>query len=118
MVSQYLIVTVTTVFILGMIWLRTRLHYVQRGGGALRLQPAGRIYFAAALGVMVIGWFAAPLLGRTFWPGAAITPTLTRVVWSLATYYVFIIVHRVLKSRGTVVFRHTEPPGTDPRSSA
>ncbi|HEY3786536.1 MAG TPA: hypothetical protein VGL55_14770 [Steroidobacteraceae bacterium] len=111
MLAQYLLIAITTVFIIGMIWLRTRLHYAQRGGGALRLQPAGRIYFAAALGVLVIGWFAAPLVGRALWPGAAVTPTLMRVVWCLATYYVFILVHRVLKSRGTVVFRQTEPPG-------
>jgi len=109
---QYLIVAFTTVFILGMIWLRTRMPYVQRAGGPLRLLPAGRSYFAAALSVMVAGWFAAPFLGHTFWPGAAITPTLTRVVWCLATYYVFIFVHRWLKGRGTVVFGQDEPPDT------
>ena len=27
-----------------------------------------------------------------------------RVVWCLATYYIFIVIHRVLKSRGTEVF--------------
>jgi hypothetical protein len=104
--TQYFIVAITTVFIVGMIWLRTRMHYTQRGGGVLQLQPAGRLYFGAALGILLIGWLAAPFIGRTFWPGTAVTPTLMRVLWSLATYYVFIIVHRVLKSRGTVVFRY------------
>ena len=32
-------------------------------------------------------------------------PALTRVIWFLLTYYVFIIVHRVLKSRGILVFK-------------
>ena|SRR5579872_3997995 len=107
--AQYLIVAITFVFILGMIWLRSRLHYVERGGGVLRLQPAGRIYFASALGVLIIGWFVAPAVGHAIWPGAAITPTLMRVVWCLGTYYVYILVHRLLKSRGTMVFRYEEP---------
>src|SRR5581483_4266468 len=107
--AQYLIVAITTVFILGMIWLRSRLHYVERGRGTLRLQPAGRLYFASALGVLIIGWFAAPLVGRAIWPGAAVTPTLMRVLWGLATYYIYILVHRLLKSRGTMVFRYEEP---------
>jgi hypothetical protein len=55
--------------------------------------------------MLVLGWLVAPLLGRTFWPGSAVTPTLTRVVWFLATYYIFIFVHRLLKSRGVLVFR-------------
>jgi hypothetical protein len=28
-----------------------------------------------------------------------------RVVWCLVTYYVFIAVHRVMKTRGTAVFQ-------------
>ena len=42
---------------------------------------------------------AARFIGLT---GA--TPTLMRVIWCLVTYYVFIVIHRVLKSRGTEVF--------------
>jgi hypothetical protein len=43
-------------------------------------------------------------IGEAFWPNTGATPTLMRVVWCLATYYIFIVVHRVLKSRGTEVF--------------
>jgi hypothetical protein len=91
-----------------MIWLRTRMQYTRRGGGPLHLERAGWIYFASALGVLAIGWVAAPMLGRALWAGTAVTPTLLRVVWFLATYYVFILVHRVLRSRGTPVFKSGE----------
>jgi len=70
----------------------------------LQLAPRGRIYFGAAVLLLVIGWFAAPLIGEAFWPNAGATPTLMRVIWCLVTYYVFIVIHRVLKSRGTEVF--------------
>jgi hypothetical protein len=35
---------------------------------------------------------------------APITPTLARVIWFLAAYYLFIPVHLVLKARGRAVF--------------
>jgi hypothetical protein len=100
-----MILAITGVFIIGMIWLRTRMQYSRPGGGSLRLERAGRIYFAAAVATLAIGWAVAPMLGRALWPGTGITPALTRVVWFLATYYVFIAVHRILKSRGTAVFQ-------------
>jgi hypothetical protein len=103
--AQDVIVPFTSLFIVGMIWLRTRMQYSRSGVGPLRLQPAGRIYFAAAIAVLAVGWFIAPALGRALWPTTGATPTLMRVVWCLATYYIFIVVHRVLKVRGTVVFR-------------
>jgi hypothetical protein len=87
-----------------MIWLRTRMQYTRRGAGPLQLARAGRVYFGAAIGMLIIGWFAAPLIGEAFWPNTGATPTLMRVVWCLATYYIFIVIHRVLKSRGTEVF--------------
>jgi hypothetical protein len=31
-----------------------------------------------------------------------------RVVWCLVTYYIFILIHRVLKARGTAVFKHLD----------
>lgn len=101
-----IIVPFTAIFIVGMIWLRTRMQYARRGAAPLRLEPAGRVYFAAAIAVLAIGWFAAPLVGQALWPMTGATPTLMRVVWCLATYYIFIMVHRVLKARGTAVFRH------------
>jgi hypothetical protein len=103
--TQDLIAAITAPFIVGMIWLRTRMQYTQRGRGVLQLEPAGRIYFASAVALLVLGWFGAPALGRAVWPASGASPTLMRVVWFLATYYAFIIVHRVLKARGVVVFR-------------
>jgi hypothetical protein len=102
--AQDLIVAFTSVFIVGMIWIRTRMQYVRRGAGPLQLAPSGRIYFGAAIVLLVVGWFAAPLMGQAFWPDSGATPTLMRVIWCLATYYVFIVLHRVLKSRGAEVF--------------
>jgi hypothetical protein len=101
---QDLIVVFTSLFIVGMIWLRTRMQYARRGAGPLQLAPPGRIYFGAVVALLVIGFFAAPVIGEAFWPDAGATPTLMRVIWCLVTYYVFIVIHRVLKSRGTAVF--------------
>ena len=94
----------TAVFIVGMVWLRTRMHY-PRGRERLLLTRAGRIYFAVLGGVLVLGWLVAPAAGHAFWPAAASTPTLARVVWFLATYYLFIPLHRGLRSRGVEVFK-------------
>jgi len=102
--AQDLIVAFTSLFIVGMIWIRTRMQYMRRGAGPLHLAPPGRVYFGAAVVLLVVGWFAAPLIGASLWPSTGATPTLMRVVWCLATYYIFIVIHRVLKSRGTEVF--------------
>ena len=103
--AQDIISAVTVLFIVGMIWLRTRLQYARQVRGALQLQPAGRVYFAAAAAVLVLGWLAAPLIGRLVVPDTNVTPGLTRVIWFLATYYVFIVVHRVLKVKGVEVYK-------------
>jgi len=105
--TQDVISTVTALFIVGMIWLRTRMQYPRRGHNRLQLARAGRIYFAAAAALLVVGWLVAPALGRVIWPATNATPTLMRVVWFLATYYVFILVHRVLKTNGFEVFKST-----------
>jgi hypothetical protein len=107
--AQDAIVLFTALLMLGLIWVRTRIQYSRAAEGPLRLQRAGQIYFGCAVVLLALGWFAAPLLGRTFWPLPGVTPTLVRVVWCLATYYVFIIVHRVMKSNGTLVFKTTPP---------
>jgi len=91
-----------------MIWLRTRMQYMRRGAGPLRLAPPGRSYFGAVVVLLVIGFFAAPLIGNAFLPNTGISPTFSRVVWCLVTYYIFIVIHRVLKSRGTAVFTHDQ----------
>jgi len=99
---QDLTAAITAAFIVGMIWLRTRMQYVGRKAGALKLQAAGRTYFAAVVLLLLVGWFAAPALGRSAWPGAG--SLILRVLWFLVTYYVFIVVHRVLQRRRIDVF--------------
>ncbi len=103
--AQDAIVPFTALLMLGLIWVRTRIQYSAGASGPVRLQSAGRVYFVAAAAVLSTGWFAAPVLGQLFWPVTGATPTLMRVIWCLATYYVFILVHRVLKSRGIAVFQ-------------
>ena len=104
---------VAALFIVGMIWLRTRMHYAGRGRTSLRLTRAGRIYFAVVALVLAAGWFSAPPLGRSMWPtgaspGLGPDSTLTRVIWFLATYYLFVVIHRVLQGRHLEVFRARE----------
>ena len=115
--AQDAIVPFTAVLMLGLIWVRTRIQYSNAGAGTgpLRLRRAGRIYFAAVLAVLALGWFAAPVVGQTFWPVPGVTPTLMRVVWCLATYYIFIVVHRVMKTRGTPVFGRQQDSLLQPR---
>jgi len=99
---------ITVLFIIGMIWLRTRMQYVglARGepGRKLRLNKAGRGYFGSAVALLAIGWFAAPPIGSALWPVTAANPVVPRVIWFLLSYYVFIMVHRVLRGRGIAVF--------------
>ncbi|HXS26917.1 MAG TPA: hypothetical protein VN730_04540 [Steroidobacteraceae bacterium] len=100
---------ITAVFIIGMVWLRTRMHYARLGRGTPRLAGAGRWYFAAVLGVLAAGWFVAPPIGRSIWPAAGGDSTILRVIWFLATYYLFILVHRALQARRIEVFGVAEP---------
>ncbi len=91
-----------------MIWLRTRLTYAGRRLGPLRLRSAGAGYFGAMVALLVLGWFAAPALGRLARPGGADRLVL-RAGWFLATYYLFILVHRVLQRRRIDVFGARAP---------
>lgn len=99
---------VAALFIVAMVWLRTRMHYRTRPsarGRRLTLTRAGGCYFAVLVAVLAIGWFAAPpLMHPLAGPGPA-TATLPRIVWFLVTYYVFIPVHRALAARGVEVFK-------------
>jgi hypothetical protein len=111
MAIQNIISAITVLFILGMIWLRTRMQYLRQMRGGLQLQRAGRLYFAAAVVTLVLGWLLAPFIGRlAAWPDTLATPLLMRAIWSLATYYVFIVVHRILKIRGVEIYRSLQPP--------
>jgi hypothetical protein len=96
----------TALFIVAMVWLRTRMHYPRRDARG-PLTRAGRIYFGALLGVLVLGWFAAPPLGRALAGAGVVAPAVSRVVWFLVTYYAFIPVHRVMKAQGSAVFEKT-----------
>jgi hypothetical protein len=111
MAIQDIISAVTMLFIVGMVWLRTRMQYSQRARGGLRLQRAGRMYFLAAVLTLVLGWLLAPVIGRLAWPESSLaTPLLMRAIWSLGTYYAFILVHRVLKARGLVLYEPLHSP--------
>ena len=94
----------TFLFILGMVYLRTRMHY-PRGGGRRVLTAAGAGYFAALVVFLIAGYFAAPALARSLLPGVPQTATLGRTIWFLAGYYLFIPVHGLLRGRGLAAFR-------------
>lgn len=99
---------VAALFIVAMVWLRTRMHYRTRPrarGGRLTLTRAGAGYFAALIAVLVLGWFAAPPLMHTLAGAGPAAATLPRIVWFLIAYYVFIPVHRTLAARGVEVFK-------------
>jgi hypothetical protein len=95
-------------FIVGMVWLRTRMQYSKSAPGARALSATGVTYFAALAVLLVLGWFAAPALARDVSSPVPIAPTLARVVWFLAVYYLFIPLHRALRARGLAVFRSRE----------
>jgi len=110
MTTQDIICAVTVLFIVGMIWLRTRMQYGRQARGILQLQPAGKIYFAAAFALLMLGWLVAPVIGRSIWPDTRLTPGLMRVIWFLVIYYGFILVHRILKMKGVQVFKAPASP--------
>ena len=47
--SQDIICAITVLFIVGMIWLRTRMQYSRQTRGVLQLQRAGQIYFGSVI---------------------------------------------------------------------
>jgi hypothetical protein len=106
MEAQDLLSAGTAVFILAMIWLRTRMHYTRQIRGPLKLQRAGQIYFAVVIAVLLLGWLIAPAVGRVLVPAATDTPPpVPRFVWFMATYLIFIMVHRILQAQGVHVFK-------------
>ncbi len=91
-------------FILVMVWFRTRLQYSRGYAGSLRLTRAGGGYFAALGVLLAAGWLAAPTLVQHFGLGPLLSGTFARVAWFLAVYLAFIPLHRVLMTRGMPVF--------------
>jgi hypothetical protein len=109
MLPQNAISAVAAVFIVAMVWLRTRMHY--RGASGRRtLTTAGALYFAALAALLAAGWFAAPLLGRALTGSPPVAPAFARVLWFLGVYYLFIAVHLSLRARGVSVFRPRGSP--------
>ena len=95
---------VAGLFVVGMAWLRTRMHYRASGRGGPRLSDTGVVYFTALAVLLACGWFGAPWLARRAASATAVATPLARVVWFLAVYYLFIPVHRALRARGMAVF--------------
>src|SRR2546429_1563026 len=104
MLSSNAICAVTLAFIVGMVWLRTRMHY-RRGRERIALTRAGRIYFAVLAGGVVLGWLAAPAAGGAVLPPAPRTPPPSRAGWVLSPHYPFIPLHRAFPARGAGVFK-------------
>jgi hypothetical protein len=107
MAANDLLAAVAALGFFGMIGLRTKMQYRQRGV-TLQLTRTGWWYFGGAAGMMALGWIAAPwlapLLGLAGHPALPVLPTVMRVAWFLATYYLFIGVHHWVRARGAAVF--------------
>ena len=98
-------------FILVMVWFRTRLQYSRTPAGPLRLTRIGSGYFTALVVLLALGWMAAPLLVRYLGLAALLSGTFARVAWFLVVYIAFIPLHRLLMARDLAVFRK-DPPAT------
>ncbi len=96
-------------FILVMVWLRTRLQYARVHAGPLRLTRAGGVYFAGLVLLLALGWLVAPLLVRYLGLAALASGTFARVAWFLVVYLTFIPLHRALMAREVPVFRAGSP---------
>jgi hypothetical protein len=106
--SQDATALISGIFILGMVWLRTRTFYTRRKRGVLRITREGQIFFASVVALLIIGWLAAPPLGKVVAPAMTASGTLVRVVWFLGVYYLCIPAHRILDSRKIALFQVIE----------
>jgi len=104
MLAPDVICAFAALFMVGMLWLRTGMHYPRGARSVRTLTAAGWMYFAAFLLLLVSGWFAAPPVARSLAGTTPLPPTLARVVWFLAAYYLFIPVHGMLRARGRPIF--------------
>ena len=91
-------------FILAMVWLRTRLHYPRSPGQRLRLTRSGVGYFGALVCLLAVGWLVAPALAQHFGLAPTLSASLAQTVWFVVVYATFIAVHRALKARDIAVF--------------
>ena len=105
MLSPDVIAAFAALFMVGMLWLRTGMHYAKGTRSVRALTPAGWLYFAGFGLLLVAGWFVAPPVARSLAGTTPLPPTLARVVWFLAAYYLFIPLHGILRARGQPVFR-------------
>src|SRR2546429_2714219 len=103
MLSSNAICAVTLAFIVGMVWLRTRMHY-RRGRERIALTRAGRIYFAVLAGVVVLGWVPAPAAGAAVLPPAPRTPPPSRAGWVFSPHFLFISLPRAVLGRRAEAF--------------
>jgi len=106
--SQDLTALVAGLFILGMVWLRTRTFYTRRRRGVLKITREGQLFFGAVVVLLILGWLASPALGEIVAPAMVASGTLVRVVWFLAVYYLCIPAHRLLDSRKVALFQVLE----------
>jgi hypothetical protein len=117
MLAPDVIAAFAALFMVGMLWLRTGMHYPKGTRSVRALTSAGRLYFAAFGLLLVVGWFVAPPVARSLAGTTPLPPTLARVVWFLAAYYLFIPLHGMLRARGLPVFRSPSGTPTPPGGS-
>ena len=108
MLSSNALSAVTALFIVAMVWLRTRMRYPRAPGRRRSLTTAGVLYFVALAALLAAGWFAAPPLGRSLAASFPVAPAFARAVWFLAAYYLFIPLHLTLRARGVTVFKERD----------
>jgi hypothetical protein len=112
MLPPDVISALAALFMVGMLWLRTGMHYPKGSRSVRSLTAAGRVYFAVFVVLLASGWFAAPPLAHSLAGATPLPPTLARVVWFLAGYYLFIPLHGMLRAHGRPVFRPAAGAGT------
>jgi hypothetical protein len=105
MLSPDAVCVVAALFIVGMVWLRTRMHYARKGQTGRSLTPAGAGYFTALGLALLAAWVFAPSLARLLAPNVPLNALLARVAGFLLVYYLFIPLHRALQAHGMAVFR-------------
>jgi hypothetical protein len=115
MLPPDVIAAFAALFMVGMLWLRTGMHYARGTRSVRTLTTTGRLYFASFVLLLVAGWFVAPLVARSLAGATPLPPILARVVWFLAAYYLFIPLHGMLRARGQPIFRPVDAKAPERR---